>query len=324
MVGQAILRGLARRSEIPDGVFSLLHGANDEVGMRLVRHPLTQAVAFTGSTRGGRALFDAAAARPHPIPVYAEMGSTNPVFVLPAALAERGSEIAKRFVQSVTLGVGQFCTKPGLLVTVNGPACDGFLATVAERIARVPAAPMLNDRICQSFRAGVDELMPMKGVEVVGKGAGEIPAAGSWALPLILRVDAGTFLATPRLAEEVFGPFSLVVVCDSVKTMEQVAYAPSAAILAAAKVHATAGDHADGFGLLRILERQAGRIVFNGFPPALKSAARPFTTAARIPRRRTATFHIHRHDRHPSLRAARFGYQDCPEDFLPAVLAPRQ
>src|SRR5438132_1194373 len=164
-------------SAMPAGVFSLVHGARPAVSLRLVRHPETRVVAFTGSLQAGRALFDAAAARPEPIPVFAEMGSINPVFVLPGALKARGPEIAEGFVQSATLGVGQFCTNPGLAVALQGADLDRFVQGTAARLAAVAPGTMLHAGIAERYRAGLAARQGIDGVHVAGRSTGE--AAGA-------------------------------------------------------------------------------------------------------------------------------------------------
>src|SRR5688500_6057324 len=152
MVATAIVNAV-RAANMPDGVFSMLHGRSHEVGLALVRHPLTKAVGFTGSLRGGRALMDAAAARAEPVPVYAEMGSINPLFVLPGALAERGKQIAEGLKASVTLGVGQFCTCPGVVVGLESDATRAFVQAATEAFAAAPRGTMLYSGIGDAYQA---------------------------------------------------------------------------------------------------------------------------------------------------------------------------
>src|SRR5262245_15028533 len=149
MAAGAVMKA-AQACAMPDGVFSMVHGTSPVVGLALVRHRETRAVAFTGSLQGGRALFDAAAARPIPIPVFAEMGSVNPVFILPGALAARMADIATGYVQSVTLGVGQFCTNPGLAVGLASPQLEAFVVETSQRIAQAPVGTMLHAGIARN------------------------------------------------------------------------------------------------------------------------------------------------------------------------------
>lgn len=265
-VARAILEA-AKHCDLPEGVFSMVHGAGYAVGLRLVRHPLTQAVAFTGSERGGRALFDAAVTRPCPIPVYAEMGSTNPVFLLPGALAERGTAIAEGFVQSMTMGVGQFCTQPGIVLGAKGSALDQFLQAAAGQVSKAPPALMLNAPICRTFHQGTETISGLEGVHLVERAAGSDPAVNTSGA-VLFETDVETFLAQPLLSEEVFGPSSIVVTCDDRSAMMRVADALKGQLTAT--IHGTPADLAEYADLVRLLERKAGRLVFNGFPTGIE------------------------------------------------------
>src|SRR6185295_11811726 len=161
----------AHASGIPPGAFSLLQSTRNEIACALVQHPHVKAVGFTGSLRAGRALFDAAAARPEPIPVYAEMGSVNPVFVLPGALAERAAAIAEGLKDSVTLGVGQFCTNPGLTIGIGEERFDAFVHQLDGLMRKAPAGTMLTPSICRSYEAGVLRLSGIEGVSATRSSA---------------------------------------------------------------------------------------------------------------------------------------------------------
>jgi 2,5-dioxopentanoate dehydrogenase len=270
LVGGAIVAA-ARKCGMPEGVFSMLHGTGSEVGLSLVRHPLTRVVAFTGSLRGGRALFDAAVARPEPIPVYAEMGSVNPVFVLPGALAGRAASIAEAYVQSVTLGTGQFCTNPGVLLAPAGPALQGFLDAVAKSAAKVAPAPMLHKGISDSYRAGVQQIRRTPGVRVVGESSAP-PDPGTLQAPCaIFGTDLSTLETQPHLWDEVFGPASVIVACDGPTDMERVARRLRGHLTAS--LHGTPEELVAHHGLIEILERKVGRLVFNGFPTGIEVCA---------------------------------------------------
>jgi acyl-CoA reductase-like NAD-dependent aldehyde dehydrogenase len=245
------------RTGAPAGTFSLIHGSGRSVGTALVRHPAIKAVGFTGSLAAGRALCDLAAARPEPIPVYAEMGSLNPVFVTAGALQARGPEIADGFVGSMTLGNGQFCTKPGL-VFVDGSFAD----LVATRLATVPAAPMLNPNIRDAFVESTGRAGRLAGVtEVVRPSPAGDAAVGC--APGLLATDVDTFLSTPELSEEHFGPLSVVITCPAGR-MAEVAAGLAGSLTAT--VHAEAAEYDGLADLLATLAARAGRIVFDGFP----------------------------------------------------------
>lgn len=269
LLGVAISRAV-EKSGMPAGAFSMLHGHGHEVGMGMVKDPFIKAVAFTGSLRGGRALFDAAAARPEPIPVYAEMGSTNPVFLLPGALKERSTEIAQGYLQSVNLGVGQFCTNPGLVL---GLASDGLSAFQKEsgNIAKeTQPATMLHPGISEAFYGGVERIENTAGVSLLGKteAAASVDTQATCA---IFATDLKTLKATPHLREEVFGPASIVVSCDSVGEMEDAAHRLEGHL--SATVHGTPEDLETHKNLINILEKKVGRIIINGYPTGIEVCA---------------------------------------------------
>ncbi len=261
-----IIQQAVRNLGLPEGVFSLLLDAGFEAGTALVRHPLVRAVGFTGSHRGGRALMDLAASRPVPIPVYAEMGSVNPVFVLPEALSRRCDEIAGGLHASVTLGIGQFCTNPGLVFAQSGAAMEKLLEKLAVLMASTQPGPMLSPGICRNYRQGVELLAQTRGVvEVSSVRAQAESCAGAAAL---FRTAARTFLAESRLAEEVFGPSSLVVECGNRNELLEAARALEGQLTAT--VHGTEADLASNRDLLAVLETKVGRVIINGFPTGVE------------------------------------------------------
>ncbi|HOC16813.1 MAG TPA: aldehyde dehydrogenase (NADP(+)) [Vicinamibacterales bacterium] len=315
LLGRAIVSA-AEKSGVPAGVFGMVQGRGHEVGLALVRHPLTRVVAFTGSQAGGRALFDAAAARPDPIPVCAEMGSTNPVFVLPGAMAERGAEIAEGYVQSVTLGTGQFCTNPGVLLAVEGPALVAFLDRVAAAAAAVAPSTMLNEGICRAFHGGLDRVRQTHGVRVLRESHARADRARAEAGCAIFTASLSTLEARPELWDEVFGPSSIVIVCPGADDLERAARRLHGHLTAS--IHATAAELESNRQLVAALERHVGRIVFNGFPTGIEVCAAmhhggpwPATTDVRYTSIGTAS--IERFVR-PVC------YQGFPQPALPAEL----
>ena len=269
--GTSELAGLAIRNavakcELPEGTFSLIQGSEFEVGVALVEHPQLKAVAFTGSLAGGRALFDLASSRPEPIPVYAEMGSVNPVFLLPQALQERGVDLAEAFVASMTLGVGQFCTSPGLVFAIKGTDLDVFVRKAEELLSQTSPGVMLHAGIKQNFQQGVDHLTKIKGVERVWSNS--IEETGCLAAPVLLKTSAETFLDNPAIGKEVFGPSSVIVVCDSPEEMLLAARNLQGQLTAT--VHGSDMELAGYTDLFRALEHKAGRILLNGFPTGVE------------------------------------------------------
>ncbi|MEK7976006.1 aldehyde dehydrogenase family protein, partial [Burkholderia contaminans] len=217
--GRAI-RAAVAKTGMPAGVFSLLVGPGRVIGGALVSHPAVQAVGFTGSRQGGMALVQIANARPQPIPVYAEMSSINPVVLFPAALAARGDAIATGFVDSLTLGVGQFCTNPGLVLAIDGPDLDRFETVAAQALAKKPAGVMLTQGIADAYRNGRGKLAELPGVREIG--AGEAAQTDCQAGGALYEVGAQAFLAEPAFSHEVFGPASLIVRCRDLDEVARV------------------------------------------------------------------------------------------------------
>ena len=269
MVARAIVKAVGETG-MPTGLFSLLYGAGHEVGIGLVKHPLTRAVGFTGSLRGGRALFDAAASRPDPIPVYAEMGSINPVFILPGALRERADAIAEGLKNSVTLGVGQFCTCPGLAVGLLDENFARFADKLGGFIATAQPGTMLYPGILQGYQAGVKRFGDIEGLQTTQSQI-EPDIAKTEARPAMFATNARTFLRHHELSEEVFGPSTVVVSCDSREEMERIARNLEGHLTAT--IHGTAQDLREYDWLVKILENKAGRLIFNGFPTGVEVCA---------------------------------------------------
>jgi alpha-ketoglutaric semialdehyde dehydrogenase len=256
---------------LPAGVFALLHGRTTVVGESLVDHPLIAAVGFTGSLRGGRALADRAAARSEPIPVFAEMGSINPVFLLPGALARRGAAIAEGLAASTLNGVGQFCTKPGVVVLRRGPEAEAFLADFVARLSAAPGGPMLAPHLAASYRAGVAARAKVRTVETLL--APKETATGCAVTPSVYATTAVAFRAgLGALRDEIFGPTTLVVHADDEDDVLSTASSLPGSLTAT--IHA--GDPAEAAAasaLIERLARRAGRIVFDGYPTGVEVCA---------------------------------------------------
>lgn len=265
-----LVQQAARECGAPDGVFSMLFGDGRDVGILLVKHPLVKAVGFTGSRTGGRALMEAAAARPTPIPVYAEMGSVNPVFVLNGAMAQRAELIAAGLHGSVTLGVGQFCTNPGLIFLEAGEPAEKLLAKLAVLMSATVPGTMLTSGLCSAYQRGVEKFSQVTGVKSLA--AVKVDPSGGTAQggAALFVTSAETFLANAVLMDEVFGPSTLVVECKS-----------PAQILAAARqlegqltatIHALPEELEANRELVETLTTKAGRLVFNGYPTGVEVA----------------------------------------------------
>ncbi|MEE4208450.1 MAG: aldehyde dehydrogenase (NADP(+)) [Parvularcula sp.] len=251
---------------LPAGVFSLIQGATHELGHALVTHPLTAAVGFTGSLRAGRALFDLCAARPTPIPFFGELGSINPVFVLPHALAARGTDIATGWVASLTMGAGQFCTNPGLLVLPAGEHGDAFVETARKTLAKTASQKMLTEGIAHAYMDGCGAIAACENVtSFLSPDAGARAAA-----PALMQTDAATFLDNSSLGHEVFGPFGLVVRTDSAAQRSELAHSLDGQLTFTLQIDPEDRDEARA--LLPIAQRKAGRVLANGFPTGVEVA----------------------------------------------------
>ena len=300
LVAAAILNA-AEACRMPDGVFAMIEETSVEIGLELVRHPLIKAVAFTGSTRAGRALFDAANSRAEPIPVFAEMGSLNPLFVLPGALVKRWEPIATGLAGSVTLGTGQFCTKPGLVIAQKSADLGRFTSRLGEELSRAPKGRMLNETISKRFE---ESLSKTKDYIQVGGGA------------YLLATEGKKFGEERLLHEEIFGPATLLVQCESAD--ELIALASGLDGQLTASIHAEPEDNALSERLLHVLQEKVGRIVWNSYPTGVEVSPSmhhggpyPATTDSRFTSVGTAAIQ----------RFARpVCYQGLPMEMLPAEL----
>ena len=250
----AIVADALEAAGAPVGSLSLVEGR--EAGNALVQHPVIQAAGFTGSLSGGRALYDLATGRPDPIPFYGELGSVNPVVITPAAAASRGEELAQGLVGSFTLGVGQFCTKPGVVFV---PAGSGFESLVAALVPDTTGGALLTDRITEAFPSGIDALTADPSVEVLARGT----AADDGAQPIVLTTDAAAVAERPEvLLEECFGPVSLLVRYSSPEELHAALRAVPGSLTAT--LHSEPGDEVDES--LALLQSRAGRVLFAGWP----------------------------------------------------------
>ena len=260
LVGRVIQESV-RDCGLPEGVFSLLFDAGTRVGAELVRHPMVKAGGFTGSTAAGRALMDLAAARPQPIPFYAEMGSTNPVFILPGALRERGDAIAAALHSSFTLGAGQFCTKPGMVFLPQGEDSDGFARKLQSLVATSTVHPLLTKGIRASYDSAIASRKTAVRLSAESGPVGCVPAVA------LFETDTEKFLSS-HLDEEIFGPTTLLVTHSSRKQV--LAAARSMGGHLTATIHGTEQDLSDFADLIGILENRVGRLLFNGFPTGVE------------------------------------------------------
>ncbi len=267
LVAHAIARA-AEAHDLPPGIFSLLMGVGNDVGEQLVQAPEVKAVGFTGSYGGGMALYKLAAARPEPIPVFAEMGSINPVVLLPRALRASAAIIAQQFVSSLTMGTGQFCVNPGVVLAIDSDELETFISEAAKALAVVDAGVMLNARICTTYADSVERYSAIDGVKLVACGQAVTDAEGHRAQACLLRTSAEHFLAQPDLHEEIFGPISLLVTCKNVDELLTVVNHLKGQLTAT--VHCAEGELADYQTLIDQLTLRVGRLVINGFPTGVE------------------------------------------------------
>jgi NADP-dependent aldehyde dehydrogenase len=311
LVGRAV-RLAIEAADLPGGLFSMLFGEGHTIGQALVADPRIMAVGFTGSRGGGLALMETAARRPQPIPVYAEMSAVNPVVLLPHRLNAQAENIGAAFAQAMTLGAGQFCTNPGLVLGVAGDALDRFVAAAASAIDGAPGVAMLTPGILAAYEAGTDRLSATAGVTRIARGQ-RSPTCGAGAL---FMTDASNFLTNSSLQEEVFGAASLVVRCRSEEQLADVLTAMEGQLTVA--LHMDPQDYPTVRLLLRIIERKAGRIISNGFgtgvevSPAMVHGG-PFPATSDGRSTSVGTLAIERF-----LRP--ICYQDMPDELLPAAL----
>jgi len=264
LVASAIVKAV-EKTGMPKGVFSSINGGI-QAGVDLVNHPKVKAVGFTGSITGGRALFDIAAKREEPIPVFAEMGSINPVIITPDAISKRGGEIAKTYAGSITLGTGQFCTNPGLLLTIKNDHTEGFIAELAKETIALDPQCMLHPNIKSGYEKKEADVTSQSGVEVVGKVDADLEP--NYAASAVATVSGSEFLANPKLHQEVFGPFSLVVQCKDDTELLQIIEGLEGQLTGT--LIAEENDTINLIEVVDALQNRVGRIIYNGVPTGVE------------------------------------------------------
>lgn len=312
IVAQAIDAAI-KECGVHPGVFSQIQGGNRAVGQAVVQHPLIKAVGFTGSLAGGRALFDLCASRPEPIPFFGELGSVNPMFILDAALSERGVDIGKAWAGSLTMGAGQFCTNPGISVVTEGAAADAFSASAKEALSAIGAQTMLTDGIAAAFHEGTSRVSGSAGVRDLLTTSCD----GRDATPYLFTTTAAEWLKNDALGEEVFGPLGLIITAKD--DAERLAVAKSLAGQLTCTMHLDDADISDAQALMPVLERKAGRILVNGFPTGVEVSdtmvhGGPYPASTNFGATSVGTLSIRRF-----LRPV--CYQNLPEALLPSDLS---
>ncbi|GHM98731.1 2,5-dioxovalerate dehydrogenase [Cytophagales bacterium WSM2-2] len=264
LVANAIQKAI-EKTGMPKNVFQHLHGKSFETGQALVNHPLTKAVGFTGSLAGGKALFDLANKRAEPIPVFAEMSSINPVILLPESLKSDFEKTAVLLAGSITLGVGQFCTNPGLIIAIENDGLKKFIQKLSEEIKKVVAGTMLHQGIADNYSKRLTETLQQQGVTVEGEAPKGNPAQGQ---PVVASVTAEQFLKNHLLAEEVFGPFSLIVKCKDLAELHAVVNNGKGQLTSS--VIGQLEEIEKHRNLINVLMEKAGRLVVNGVPTGVE------------------------------------------------------
>ncbi|WP_316784256.1 aldehyde dehydrogenase (NADP(+)) [Pedobacter frigiditerrae] len=265
LMADAILKA-AKKTNMPDGIFTHIYGAGFESGVYLVKHESVKAVGFTGSFSGGKALFDLANQRKTPIPVFAEMGSVNPVFLLPEKLATETETLAKQMAGSITLGMGQFCTNPGLMVAIDDKNLDKFIVHLKREIEGITPARMLHKGIATNFNEKLEKALSQRGVQLIGQT--DDSQAVDKVLISVATTSGKTFLANPVLHQEVFGPYSLIIQCADEKEMLAVAKAMEGQLTAT--LMATSKDIKNHQQLLDEVQEICGRFILNNVPTGVE------------------------------------------------------
>jgi len=270
LVGGAIIKA-AEKTGMPKGVFSLLYDDGYTIGASLVQHPLTKAVTFTGSFKGGMALINLAQEREQPIPVFAEMGSINPVIFLPRAIENQAEELAKKYAASITLGAGQFCTNPGLMLAVQSPALENFKTVLKESISTVPSATMLTEGIANNYGKLSAEIINEGGVELLSASTIKNNELQNQSEAKIAQVNATDFIKNPKLREEIFGPYSLLVVAQDIAELERAIEVLEGQLTVT--LMADKQELQQYQTLVNKLTDKTGRIILNGVPTGVEVCA---------------------------------------------------
>lgn len=308
IVAQAIEAAIDKTGVHP-GVFSLVQGGKREAGTALVTHPLIRAVGFTGSLTAGRALFDLCAQRPDPIPFYGEFGSVNPMFILPGALKARGEDIGKGWAGSLTLGVGQFCTKPGIVIVSDSDGIDTFTASAKAGVDEMGAQTMLTEGIANAFRSGRDRVAATAGIQEILTSVCDKRQAS----PYLYETSGDNWLANEVLGEEVFGPLGLIVRAADADQIEEIARSLKGQLTVA--LHMDEDDTEQARSLMPLIERKAGRLISNGYPTGVEVCdsmvhGGPYPATSNFGHTSVGTLSIRRF-----LRPV--CYQNMPEQLLP-------
>lgn len=309
LVAGAIINA-AQKCNMPDGVFSLVHGISNEIGATLVSHPQIKAVGFTGSFKGGKALYDLVVQRKEPIPIFAEMGSVNPVVFLPEIIEQKYDQLAESFAASVVLGAGQFCTNPGIFLVLKNEFSDYFISALQKAISTKPSVSLLTSNIQKAYCNGIQQQRQ------ISDAVGLTDFDGSTPLPHLLQISAKAAIQNPILTEEVFGPSTVAIVADNMEELIQCCQELQGQLTAS--VHGTDAELKNAIDLLEVLQLKSGRLIINGYPTGVEVGhamvhGGPFPASTDVRSTSVGTQAIYRFTRPVCL-------QDFPDYLLPDEL----
>jgi NADP-dependent aldehyde dehydrogenase len=309
LVGAAIIRA-AQKCNMPEGVFSMVHGISHQVGHALVTHPLIKAVGFTGSLKGGKALYDAAVKRESPIPVYAEMSSVNPVVFLPEILTQKAGDLAEAFAGSIVMGGGQFCTNPGIFLLLKNESSTNFIQLLTAALTAKPSVALLTNGITAAYYQGITHQRNTEGAIGLTAFDANTPQ------PHLLQIDAQMLISNPSLTEEVFGPSSVAIIAKDMDELIECIIHLKGQLTAS--VHGTEDELKNAGVLIDLLQEKAGRLCINGFPTGVEVGnamvhGGPYPATSDSRSTSVGTQAIYRFTRP-------FCYQEFPEHLLPDAL----
>ncbi|WP_250433210.1 aldehyde dehydrogenase (NADP(+)) [Hanstruepera flava] len=313
LVASAIVKA-AQKTGMPNGVFSNLNSSGIEVGEQLVKHSGVKAVGFTGSIRGGRALYDLASQREEPIPVFAEMGSINPVIILPEALQSRNESLAKTYASSITLGTGQFCTNPGLILGIKGEILSAFIQNLSNEIVKIEPSCMLHPNIIGAYENNKQKAITQQNISVVADYESDVQT--NYARQTVTTVEGETFLNNSTLHQEVFGPYSLVVQCEDTNQLEQIITKLEGQLTGT--LIAEDGEAKNYSQIVSALQNRVGRLIYNGVPTGVEVCP-SMTHGGPYPASTDSRFTA------VGIQSIKrwvrpFSYQDWPNELLPDAL----
>ncbi len=309
LVAGAIINA-AQKCNMPGGVFSLVHGINNEIGTTLVSHPLIKAVGFTGSFKGGKALYDLVVQRKEPIPIFAEMGSVNPVVFLPQIIEEKYDQLAENFAASVVMGAGQFCTNPGIFLVVKNEFSQSFINALQKAMSTKATLPLLTSNIQKAYCNGIQQQLQIDGAIGLTLFDADKPQ------PHLLQVSAKVAIQNPSLTEEVFGPSTVAIVADDMEELIECCQQLQGQLTAS--VHGTDVELKNSVALLEVLQLKSGRLIINGYPTGVEVGhamvhGGPFPASTDVRSTSVGTQAIYRFTRPVCL-------QDFPDHLLPDEL----